>query len=358
MKYIGLFFFLLMGVKISAQTARHYSNEFLNIGVDARALGMGNAAVAQSFDVTAGYWNPSLLYHVRNNQLALMHTAYFANIAQYDYIAFAKPLDEQTSYSISIIRFGVDNIMNTTRLIDGEGNIDYDRITYFSTADYALNFSLGRKNLWKGLDVGLTAKFIYRHIGKFASGYGFGFDIAAAYQIKKWNLGFIIRDVTTTFNYWSFNEEELKSIQQAIPGTNQDTPNSVELTLPKLQIGIQRNFSLKNHWDLSAEFDIHSRFYKTSSLFSSNAISLNPGLGLEFQYYKMAFLRLGVNNFQKQEYFGEKEITFQPNAGLGFKYKGIALDYALTNIGNEGFFSHVFSLKIELDRFLTPKKEE
>ena len=356
MRTLGLFFFLLLEINLSGQTARHYSNEFLNIGVDARALGMGKAVIARSTDVTAGYWNPALLYQVQEQQIALMHAAYFANIAQYDYMGYAKPIDQNTSLSISLIRFGVDNIMNTTRLIDGEGNIDYDRITYFSTADYALNFSLGRKKVWKDLDLGLTAKIIYRHIGKFASGYGFGFDIAAAYQFKKWNLGLVIRDVTTTYNYWSINEDELESIKQSIPGQNQETPNSVELSLPKIQLGIHRNFHLKSHWELSAEIDLYSRFYRTSSIISSDALSIDPAIGLEFQYYKMAFLRLGVNNFQQEDFYGEKELSFQPNAGLGFKYKGISLNYALTNIGSDGFFSHVFSLKINLDRFLKPKK--
>ena len=339
------------------QTAKPYSNEFLNIGVDARALGMGNSAVAYPTDLTAGYWNPALLYHVQSPEIALMHAAYFDNIANYDYMAYGDSIDSITSFSISMIRFGVDNIMDTSLLIDAEGNIDYDRITYFSTADYALNFSIGRKNLWKNLDLGITFKLIYRHIGEFASGYGFGIDVGAAYKLNKWKLGMIVRDITTTYNYWSFDEDELEKIGQAIPGQNQELPNSVELTLPKLQLGIQRTFELKKNLELSAEFDLHSRFYKTSSIIASDFISIEPSLGLEFNYEKLAFLRLGVNNFQEEEYYGQKEITFQPNAGLGFRYKGIAVDYALTNIGSGNFFSHVFSLKIKLEAFF-PKKNQ
>ena len=36
-----------------------YSNEFLNIGVSARAFGMGFTSISFIDDVTAGYWNPS-----------------------------------------------------------------------------------------------------------------------------------------------------------------------------------------------------------------------------------------------------------------------------------------------------------
>jgi hypothetical protein len=39
------------------QTVRKYSNEFMNIGVDAAALGMANAVVASTDDVNSGYWS-------------------------------------------------------------------------------------------------------------------------------------------------------------------------------------------------------------------------------------------------------------------------------------------------------------
>ncbi len=358
MKKIILIAFVISSLYVQSQTARTYSNEFLNIGVSARALSMGNAVVAQTSDVNAGYWNPAGLTKVNKQQISLMHAAYFANIAQFDYMAYAKPLNDKTSVGISLIRFGVDNIMNTTQLIDEQGNINYDRITYFSTGDYALNLSLGHKNLWKGLDVGATAKLIYRHIGNFASGYGFGFDIGAQYHLKKWQFGLMARDITTTFNYWHINQAAFDDIAQSVPGQNQEAPSKIELTLPKLQLGVNRIFHLKDHLDMRTEMDLNMRFFKTQSLISSDFASVNPALGFEFNYYKIAFLRLGVNNFQKEQYFDNQEVTFNPNAGLGFKYKGIAVDYALTNIGSSGFFSHVFSLQIDLDRFFNTKSKQ
>ena len=44
---------------VLAQDAPKYSNEFLAIGVGARALGMGSAYTAVVNDVTSGYWNPA-----------------------------------------------------------------------------------------------------------------------------------------------------------------------------------------------------------------------------------------------------------------------------------------------------------
>ncbi len=354
LQILFVFFFL---VNIEPSVSQSYSNEFLNIGVDARALSMGNSIVAVAGDVTAGYWNPAGLSQVENRQVGLMHAAYFANIAQYDYMAYARNYDDKTGVSVSLIRFGVDNIMNTTQLIDEQGNIDYDRITYFSAADYALSFSVGRKNLWKGLNVGATAKIIYRHIGDFASGYGFGFDIGAQYRFKQWQLGLMLRDITTTYNYWSIDEEKYNEIAQAVPGENQEAPDNIEITYPKMQLGVARSFRLNAQVDLLAEMDLHARFFEMNTLISSDFISIDPSLGLEFTYAKIAFLRLGINNFRNETYFDEETLEFQPNAGLGFKYKGISVDYALTNIGSDGFYSHVFSLHINLDKLIKHDKK-
>src|SRR5690554_7176908 len=80
-----------------------------------------------------------------------MHSEYFAGIAKYDYIGLAHSIDEKSAVGFAAIRFGVDDIPNTTQLIDNEGNIDYDRITLFTAADYGFLFSYGRKLGIEGL---------------------------------------------------------------------------------------------------------------------------------------------------------------------------------------------------------------
>ena len=83
-----------------SQTVRKYSNEFMNIGVDAAALGMSNAVVSHTQDVNSGYWNPAGLMHIKDKQFAFMHANYFANIAQYDYAGFAMPIDDRSAVGI------------------------------------------------------------------------------------------------------------------------------------------------------------------------------------------------------------------------------------------------------------------
>jgi hypothetical protein len=44
-----------------------------------------------------------------------------------------------------------------------------------------------------------------------------------------------------------------------------------------------------------------------------------------------------------------RKVGFQPN-GLGFKYKGIQIDYALTDLGNQSaaLYSNIFKVDLAL----------
>ena len=338
----------------NAQNTRKYSNEFMNIGVDAAALGMSGAVTATTNDVNSGYWNPAGLVHLQDNQLALMHSSYFANIANYNYAAFAMPLDNRSAVGISMIRFGVDDILDTTQLIDQQGNINYDRINLFSAVDYGITLSYARKLPISGLNYGVNAKIIRRIIGDFATSWGFGLDLGIQFEHKNWKFGLMARDITTTFNAWSFDDDRLQDIQNAIPGQNQEEPEATELTLPKLQLGIVKTFVFNYDYALKVEMDLIARFEQNNDLVATSFVSINPALGFELGYIDLVYLRGGVGNFQNEIQFDNSEtLTFQPNLGIGFKYNGIAIDYAITDIGDQSvaLYSNVFSLKVDLEIF-------
>jgi len=348
---IILWFFSLLMV---GQTTRNYSNEFLNIGVDAAAMGMGNAVAGKVHDVTSGYWNPAGLIGVEDYQLGLMHAAYFANIAQYDYIGFAQPIDNRSAIGLSLIRFGVDDILDTTELIDNEGNIDYNRIKLFSAADYALQFSYARKPIRKEYSWGINAKVIHRRIGKFATSYGFGVDAGFQLQQDSWYYGVMLRDITTTFNVWNINETEFSKIQNAIVGQNQDLPETTEITIPRAQIGMGKDWEITRDIGLHSALDLNIRFIETNDIIHTKFASIEPAVGFEADYLDMIFLRTGINNIQQETQFdNSKNISFQPNVGVGFRYNGIQVDYALTNIASVGnaLYSNIFSVKIDFEAF-------
>jgi hypothetical protein len=283
-----------------------------------------------------------------------MHSSYFANIANYNYLAFSMPMDDQTAIGISLIRFGVDDILDTTKLIDQQGIVNYDRINLFSAADYGFTFSFSRKLPIQNFNYGINAKVIRRIIGDFATSWGFGFDLGIQFESNEWKFGLMAKDITTTFNAWAIDKERLEDIQNAIPGENQEAPETTEITLPKLQLGVSKLFTFSYDYTLKTEVDLIARFEQNNDILSTSFLSINPAVGFELGYTNLVFLRGGVGNFQNELQIDNSEsLTFQPNFGVGFKYNGIHLDYAFTDIGDQStaLYSNVFSLKIDLSIF-------
>jgi len=330
-----------------------YSNEYMNIGVSARSFGMGFTAVSFVDDVTAGYWNPAGLNKMEStHELSLMHSSYFGGLANYDYAAFATSVDEDSKIALSIIRFAVDDIPDTRFLVDVNGAINYDNIEFFSSADYGFLVSYARKlPIWGGLDAGGNLKVIHRTVGNFSKAWGFGFDIGAQKQINDWKFGAVARDMLGTFNAWSHNAAEVEEIYAL---TGNDVPvNSVEVTLPRLVLGASRLFAFAEKFGVMASMDLDMTFDgKRNTLVRTDLLSIDPKVGMEFDYKQLAFLRLGVNQFQRiKDFDGTTSWTFQPNLGVGVSIKELTIDYALTDIGDlaPGLFSHVFSVKVDFN---------
>jgi len=348
---------------------RKYSNEFLNIGAGARGLAMGSAQIASVDDGTAGYWNPAGLVGVKDHpNLNLMHSEYFAGIGKYDYASVALPLaNNKRTIGISALRFAVDDIMNTLFLVEPDGSINYNNIQSFSSADYAFIFSFAQKlkeSEKKNIHFGLNAKVIHRSVGKFAKAWGFGLDAGLQVYQGKWKFGVAARDITTTFNAWSFSFTEKE--KEILYLTKNDIPvKSTELTAPRLVIGAARDFRISKKLSLLAEANVDLTFDgKRNTIVSGDPVSADPKFGLELNIHNIFYLRGGINNFQKAladgDTLNQKKVwIYQPSAGAGFKIQNVTIDYAFANLANQSnpLFTHVFSLKLDMVNDKNKKKK-
>ena len=348
---------------------RKYSNEFLNIGAGARGLAMGGAQVASVQDGTSGYWNPAGLVGIKNNpELNLMHAEYFAGIGKYDFVSAAFPsTNNKRTFAITGLRFAVDDIMNTLFLVEPDGSINYNNIQAFSSADYAFIFSLAQKlreSSNKNIHFGVNAKVIHRSVGKFAKAWGFGLDAGVQIYQGKWRFGISGRDITTTFNTWSFTFTEKE--KEILYLTNNEIPvKSSELTAPRLVLGVARDFKISKKVALLAEANVDLTFDgKRNTLISADPVSADPKLGLEWNINNIFYVRAGINNFQKAladgDTLNQKKVwIYQPSAGAGFKISNVTIDYAFTNLANQSnpLFTHVFSLKLDMVADKNKKKK-
>ena len=346
-----LHFILLSGLFLpltawSQVSAPKYSNEFLNIGVGGRALGMGNVQVSFADDATAGYWNPAgLLRLPRKYNVSLMHSELFAGIIKNDFAAFALPLDTSSALGFSITRSGVDDIADTRRLKNHEyGYYQYDSIQFFSVADYAFLVSYARKsNLIKGLQLGANAKIIYRNVGAFANAWGFGLDVGAQLQRKNWQFGVMARDITTTFNAWTHDPEEVRYTQLLVDSTATLPKNTIEITLPRVILGVARTIPLPKNFNLLVAADFDFTFDGPRNVLIKSAVfSIDPKIALELNYNRLVFLRAGMNNWQQIKAFNNQESwQFQPNFGVGIATNGLHLDLALSKVADNSEVSSI-----------------
>ena len=307
-----------------------YAGEFLSIGVGGRALGMGGAFVAMANDVTAGYWNPAGLSRIDYPEITFMHDERFGNLMNYDYGAVAIPFGERSSLGLSVIRLSVDGVPDTRNaLIDNNGNgvldtddrLDYNKITFFSAADWAVLFSYAKKHS-DDFYYGANIKLIRRELGENGA-FGIGFDVAVLYHaFTDFYLGANFQDVTTTLIAWD-------------TGTN-------ELISPTLKLGSVYYFDwLGGRFAPAFDFDVRFEGRKFASTTNLGPVSLDLHGGLEYSFKNLIAVRAGYSDIG--------QLTF----GAGVHLPKFDVDYsfakfdATDQLGNTHRISLKFTLQSE-----------
>lgn len=354
MRRFSFLWVVLLMAEVASGQALKYSNEFLNIGVGARAMGMSGSVVASTADVTGTYWNPTALLKIEDNlQLCGMHNEQFAGVAKHDYGSVGFRLNEKSAVGLSMVRLGVDGIPNTLYLMQ-DGQINYALIRSFSAVDYAFVGSYAIKTGKEGLALGGNAKVIRRVVGEFGGAWGFGIDLAASYSVNDWKYALMARDVFGTFNAWNYSMTEADQKQLLATG-NTVPKGGLEVTLPRFTFGVCRKFNLfKSGFTVLPEVNLDlTTDGQRNVLVSSKLVNLDPRAGVEFGYKDFIFLRGGYGALQRiTDFNGKQQFNGMPSLGVGLKLKNLAVDYALGNAFNQGLLgmSNIISLTVNIQR--------
>jgi hypothetical protein len=144
---------LLTGVAYGQAKVGTAGAQFLELGVSARAVSMGEAFVAVSNDATAVYYNPAGLTQLYDREVVFTHIEYPAEIS-YEFAALAYPL------------YGFGGVLGVGLYMLDAGEIDETTYEYpmgsgrtFGAKEYAAAVSYGR-NLTDRFSIGVTLKFI------------------------------------------------------------------------------------------------------------------------------------------------------------------------------------------------------
>ena len=347
---------LLCAWQLQAQTAApKYANEYLQMGAGARAMALANSYSALATGATAGYWNPAgLLAQQSTYELSFMHNSSFGGVGNYDFIGFSGRIDSLSSFGVTALRLGFDDIPDTRFLFDSDGRLNYNNVRSFSAADYGFLFSYAR-HIAKlpNLRVGATLKLLHRRAGEFADAWGYGLDAGVQWQKGKWQLGVNARDVLGTYTLWSVNTS---SLEEVFSQTGNEIPdNSMEVALPRITADIARTFSgtdvssgeLFSNISLLLTGGIEvTTDGKRNTLIKTGLVSIDPRFGAEIGYKNSVFIRSGLGQFQQVSNFDSSGLRPQSSFGLGIKYGDLNVDYALANnaFASQGVNSHIFSL--------------
>ncbi|KPJ50571.1 MAG: hypothetical protein AMJ41_01175 [candidate division Zixibacteria bacterium DG_27] len=148
--------------------------QFLEIGVSARAVGMGEAFLANCDDASAVYYNPALIATLPQTEVMLTHIDYPADI-NYEFAALTLPVPQL----LGALGFGVYYLstddMPLTDYTYPRGNGQT-----FTARDLAASFSYAA-SLTDRFSVGITLKYIGEYIEE-EKAIGWGADVGTLYE--------------------------------------------------------------------------------------------------------------------------------------------------------------------------------
>jgi hypothetical protein len=258
-------------------------------------MGMGGAYAAISDDASAIYWNPAGLANLSRRQVLFMHAESFGGLVLHDYLGFVWPLETaRSSLGVGLLRLGVEDIPYT----------ELDTLSHrprvwkwVDDAEYALFFSYARSGT-EGWSFGGSAKVLRKGVGD-DHALGLGVDAGALWRPgARWLVGAKLADVTSTPLVWNSGHKEF--------------------ILPMLKLGTAYRLTPKLlRGEILLALDVDTRFEGRdyAAWASLGGVSLDPRMGLEYQYRQRVALRVGIQ-------------PGQLSAGAGIRLGVGGVDYA------------------------------
>ncbi len=273
---------------------------FLNLGVGARAIGMGDAYTAVDGDASSIYWNPAGIINVENIDITLMHSEWFQDI-RYECLGGVRSYGDY-AIGASVVGLYTDDLEER----DGPTAEPIGHFRYF---DFAFTGSYARR-LTDNLDVGGSVKYLHETIADY-SAKGVAVDLGGRYRI---------------------------------PGFDGLTAAVALLNLgPQMKFD-EEQFDLPVLYKVGVALDVPVDALRGNLVVASDAVMPADGgarihYGMEYEYAGMIALRFGYRSG-----WDNHNVSW----GLGVKVRNFRLDYAIVPFYSELGDTHRVSLGVTL----------
>ncbi len=308
--------------------------QFLKLGIDARAIGMGEAYTAVTDDISSVFWNPAGLAPSFQNQVFVSHTNWPADI-MHEFAAGTYTNGVRTLALYGSV-LHMDNMDITEEEAFGPTG------EQFTNSSMAFGFAAGQQFTNK-FSAGFGLKYLRENLYEYAIN-SYSFDLGSMYNTG-WNnikIGMALKNFGPDIRYRVDDDEDGSNDEDPFDLFDNDGDGEIDEDGTELDSKIPMSFSL----GISGDIQRSETGYWIASMQLDNVIDRKEtwNLGTEYKLGNL-FLRAGY------------QLNYDTNgfsAGLGYQVPtslGIFnIDYAYTDMGYlaESFLASAHRLSIKM----------
>ncbi len=292
---------------------------FLEIGVGARALGMGGAFTAIANDPSTMFWNVAGIAKMQQNGVIFNHSEWIAD-TRFDYMAGVLQMGQYGALGVSVTTLGMNEMdVTTVDMPEGTGQT-------FTAGDYAISIGYAI-NLSEEFAIGFNPKYIHQYIWEM-SATGFAIDVGVHYKtpFKNLQLGFALTNFGSKMQMTGDNARVLYDFDPNSTGNN----DRITALLETSKWALPLNFTIGLAYQL-VQTSQHSATISFDAQHPNNDYE-SVNIGAEYQFYNRLAVRAGYRNL----FLDGNEETFTLGMGLNYPILGnimLHFDFAYADFG-------------------------
>jgi len=258
---------------------------FLNIGVGARALGMGGAFTSIADNPSAVYWNSAGLRRMDSPQVQFSHQSWYQDV-NIENLQVVFP-GSRVSFGAGITFLNYGEIQS----YDENGTPGEELSMYNLAATVS-----AATDITDNITVGLSAKYIEQSFD-IVKGYAFAGDIGIMAGYGGVSFGLAAVNIGTKMRFETIEEDLPAAARFGLSFRQLDNKAlfSFEAYSPfKGQMSFHQGLELNIHNQLCARTGL---IYRTGTLADTNALSYNLGLGLGYGSGRFDYTFIPADNY-------------------------------------------------------------